>query len=149
MAEDADAFLASLHDPEANGPPIELADGSRVARLPGYTRWVSDGGFCGFVNIRWQKGTEALPAHVSGHIGYGVVPEKRGRGIATRALALMLDEARGLGLAHVELTAEADNVASHRVIERNGGIALGRETEPAAHGGRQIIRWRIVLLAVR
>lgn len=99
------------------------------------------------MNIRWQKGTEALPPHVFGHIGYGVVPEKRGRGIARRALALMLEEARGLGLRHVELTAEADNAASHRVIEANGGIALGRETEPAVQGGREIIRWRIVLQA--
>ncbi len=115
-----------------------------MPRLPGYTRWISDGGFCGFVNLRWQNGTEALPPHVSGHVGYGVVPARRGKGIATRALALILDEARELGLRHVELTAEVDNLASQRVITANGGMQIGRAMEPDAHGGREIIRWRIV-----
>lgn len=82
---------------------------------------------------------------MSGHIGYGVVPERRGRGIATRALALMLDEARALGLGHVLLTAEPSNLASVRVIERLGGVAVGRGREPSAHGGREIVRFRIDL----
>lgn len=145
IADDADGFLAGLHDPDAAGAPITLADGSRVPRLPGYTRWIEAGGFAGFANLRWQRGTDALPAHVAGHIGYGVVPEQRGQGIATRALALLLDEARGVGLGHVELTADPANVASLRVIAANGGAQVGRETEPPALGGREIIRWRIVL----
>lgn len=145
IADDADAFLESLHDPEASGAPITLADGSTVPRLPGYTRWIEAGGFAGFANLRWQKGTDALPAHVSGHVGYGVVPERRGQGIATRALALLLAEARAVGLGHVELTADPANPASLKVIAANGGVLVGRETEPPSLGGREIVRWRIVL----
>ncbi|WP_291299063.1 GNAT family N-acetyltransferase [Elioraea sp.] len=145
IAADADAFLTSLHDPEARGARITLADGSTVPRLPGYTRWIDAGGFAGFANLRWQRGTDVLPPHVSGHIGYGVVPQRRRQGIATRALALLLDEARGIGLAAVILTAGLENLASQRVIAANGGIAMGRETVPPALGGREIIRWRIAL----
>ena len=61
--------------------------GSEVARLPGLTRWMWQDGFCGAINLRYEPGTTDLPPHVSGHIGYSVVPACRGRGCATRALA--------------------------------------------------------------
>jgi predicted acetyltransferase len=92
IAHDADAFLASLEDFEAKGPPITLPDGSARPRLPGYRRWMWDGEFCGSIGFRWQPGTTALPDHVLGHIGYAVVPWKRGRGYATCALELLLPE---------------------------------------------------------
>jgi predicted acetyltransferase len=38
-----------------------------------------DGDFAGAINLRWQPGTAELPPHCLGHIGYGVVPWKRGR----------------------------------------------------------------------
>jgi len=57
-----------------------------------------------------------------GHIGYSVRPSRRREGHAGRALALALDEARGLGLARVLVTCDEDNEASRRTIERNGGV---------------------------
>jgi len=33
-----------------------------------------DGEFCGQIAFRWQPGTEALPPHCLGHVGYSVVP---------------------------------------------------------------------------
>ncbi|MCU0987060.1 MAG: GNAT family N-acetyltransferase [Acetobacteraceae bacterium] len=113
--------------------------------LPGYTRWIEAGGFAGVVNFRWQRGTDALPPHVAGHVGYAVVPARRGQGIATRALALILVEARAVGLAAVELTAEPANLPSVRVIEANGGAMVGLEDEPEALGGRRVARYRIAL----
>jgi RimJ/RimL family protein N-acetyltransferase len=54
-------------------------------------------------------------------IGYWVKAEARGRGVATRALALLarfaFDE---LGAARVQLRTEPDNVASQRVAEKAG-----------------------------
>jgi hypothetical protein len=41
IAADPAAFLASLDDKEAKGGPIKLPDGSTVARLPGFRRWLS------------------------------------------------------------------------------------------------------------
>jgi predicted acetyltransferase len=86
-----------------------------------------------------------LPAYVLGHIGYAVVPWKRGRGHATRALALMLEEARLERLAWVELTTDPDNLPSQKVITGNGGVLLERFTKGEAYGGGEALRWRIVL----
>ncbi|HEX3778845.1 MAG TPA: GNAT family N-acetyltransferase [Pseudonocardiaceae bacterium] len=57
-----------------------------------------------------------------GHIGYGIRPSARRRGLATWALGRMLDEARLVGLDRVLIVCEDDNLASARTIERNGGV---------------------------
>jgi predicted acetyltransferase len=145
IAADPGAFVASLDDREAKGGPITLPDGSTVKRLPGYRRWIWDEGFCGSIGFRWQPGTSTLPPYVLGHIGYAVVPSKRGRGYATRALALLLPEARKEGLTYVELTTDADNLPSQKVIAKNGGVVVERFDKGDAYGGGDTLRWRIVL----
>jgi predicted acetyltransferase len=61
-----------------------------------------------------------------GHIGYGVRPSARRRGVASWALGEMLQEARAvLGVDRVLIPCLADKVASARTIERNGGILEG------------------------
>ena len=143
IERDADAFLAAMIDREARGGPVTLPDGSQVARLPGYRLWISDGEFCGSINLRWVPGTSDLPPHVLGHIGYAVVPWKAGRGHATRALALMLGRARDEGLATVTITTDPDNIASQRVIEANGGRDPEAFTRTAAYGGTHALRYRL------
>jgi len=145
IGKDPDAFLASLDRRDPQGATIELPDGSHVPRLPGFARWIWDGDLAGSINLRWQPGTPELPPHVLGHIGYSVVPWKRRRGHASRALALILDEARAVGLDRVELTADLDNLASHRVIVANGGIEVGHFARPPQYGGGQHILYRIAL----
>lgn len=147
IAGDGERFLASLVDRGAKGDPVVLPDGSSVARLPGYRRWMWDGEFCGSIGFRWQPGTEALPPHCLGHIGYAVVPWKRNRGYATSALRQMLPEARAEGLAYVEITTDPDNVASQRVIEANGGVLVERFTKPPQFGSKPGLRYRIDLSA--
>lgn len=144
IAADADAFLASLVDKEGGGA-IVLLDGTTASRLPGYRRWLWDGEFCGSIGLRWQRGTEALPAHCLGHIGYAVVPWKQGRGYATRALREILREAKTEGLRYVEITTAPDNAASQRVIEHNGGVFVEEFLTPPALGGRRELRYRVNL----
>lgn len=104
-----------------------------------------DGEFCGSIGFRWQPGTPDLPPHCLGHIGYSVVPWKRGLGYATQALADILPEAIRAGLPYVELTTEVSNIASQRVIEANGGRVVERFNKLACYGGAESLRYRIGL----
>ena len=143
IAADPDAFLASLVDREGAGAPIALPDGTTVPRLPGYARWIWDGEFCGSVGFRWQPGTEALPPHCLGHIGYAVVPWKQGRGYATRALREMLRDAKSEGLRYVEITTRPENVPSQRVILANGGVLVEEFVTLPSLGGHRQFRYRV------
>jgi predicted acetyltransferase len=145
IAEDRADFVAMLDDREAKGGPITLPDGSQVPRLPGYRRWIWDGEFCGSIGFRWQPGTAALPPHCLGHIGYAVVPWMRRRGYATRALALLLPEARKEGLDYVELTTDPDNLPSQKVITANGGVLVKRFRKEPAYGEAEALLFRIPL----
>ena len=120
-----------------------LPDGSTVRRLPGFNLWMWDGEFCGRIGFRWQPGTEDLPAHCLGHIGYTVVPWKRRLSYATRALGAILPDAWAEGLRYVEITTDPDNVASQRVIERNGGVLVDEFLTVPALGGTLKRRYRI------
>jgi len=141
-----DQFLAEQVDHEGKGPAVTLPDGSIVRRLPGYKQWMWDGEFCGVIGFRWQPGTADLPPHVLGHVGFSVVPWKRRRGYATRALQLLLPHIQKEGLPHVELTTDPSNVGSQRVIAANGGRLVERFTKPAVFGGAEGLRFRIVFV---
>ena len=95
--------------------------------------------------FRYHPGQTAPPPDASGHIGYGVVEQKRGRGYATAGLRLLLEEISGLGLPSVLLTTDPENIASQRAIISNGGVRVGEEMHP--NDGRPIplLVWRIAL----
>jgi predicted acetyltransferase len=146
ITRDPQTFLEKQTDREARGGPVTLPGGATVPRLPGYHKWMWDGEFCGSIGFRWQPGTTELPPYCLGHIGYAVVPWKRGNGYATRALALLLPEVREVGLAFVEITTDADNIASQRVITANGGQLHERFNKPEAYGGAASLRFRIAVV---
>lgn len=145
IEKEADLFIALQDDEEARGEPIKLPDGSIWPRLPGIKRWIWDGAFCGAIGFRWQKGTEELPPHVLGHIGFSVVPWKRKQGHASVALGLVLAEAKARGLAYVELTTDLDNPGSQKVVEANGAQPARRFTKPEMYGGHEGLLYRIDL----
>jgi predicted acetyltransferase len=142
IRRDAAAFLAELARQDGT---ITLPDGSVIPRLPSRTRWMWDGDFCGHIGLRWVAGSNELPDYVLGHVGYAVVPWKRGRGYATKALRLMLDEAREVGLTRLELTTEPDNAASRRAIEANGGFLVETFVSPR-YGPDKRLRYVIDLM---
>ena len=144
-SRDPQRFVATFEDLEAKGDAIVLPDGSRVPRLPGFQRWIWDDGFCGIIGLRWQPGTEELPAHCPGHVGYSVVPWRRREGLASAALVELLPEARATGLRYIEVTTSPSNIASIKVIERAGGTFVERFQRHPALGGEEALRFRIGL----
>ena len=74
--------------------------------------------FIGEIAIRHRL-NEALSLR-GGHIGYCVRYGCWGKGYATQMLALGLEEARKLGLTRVLVTCNDTNLASARVMEKNG-----------------------------
>lgn len=146
IAADPDGFIARFSTP---GGTVTLGDGRVVPRLPGPMRWMwdtaaPDGAFCGSIGLRYLPGTEDLPDHVPGHIGYAVVPWKRRLGYATSALRQILPHAVAAGLRHVNLTCDDGNRPSQKVIEANGGVLLSRSPEPDRPGHDKLL-FRIVL----
>jgi len=143
IGRDPDAFVRSMVDREATGPTIQLPDGTVAFRIPGYRKWMWDGEICGSIGLRWQPGTEDLPPHVLGHVGYSVVPWKRRLGFATAAVRAILSDAAAEGLRWIEVTTDVDNVASQGVIEGAGGTFVERFTYPPAYGTGDGLRYRI------
>ena len=76
--------------------------------------------FVGAVNIRHYLNERLLLC--SGHIGDGVRPLERRKGIGTTMVGLALEECRKLGIKRVLMVCDSDNVASAKTIIRNGGV---------------------------
>jgi predicted acetyltransferase len=105
-------YLVAQREPDAPRPP---------AFVPATIKWLGEGDtYLGTISLRHEL-TPPLLAW-GGHIGYGVRPSARRRGHATAALAVMLPVAAARGIGEVLVTCDVDNVASKRVIERNGGV---------------------------
>ena len=81
--------------------------------------WVAGDDYLGRIAIRHRLTPHLL--HEGGTIGYDVRPSARRRGHATAMLAAALPLAAALGIDPAHLDCDADNLASRRVIERNGG----------------------------
>jgi predicted acetyltransferase len=95
-------------------------------------RWIVEGDrYLGAIALRHELDDFLLRA--GGHIGYGVRPSARRRGLASFALGEMLGEARALGLERVLITCNVTNEGSARTIEKHGGVLEDvRETEIGA-----------------
>lgn len=77
---------------------------------------------------------------VGGHIGYDVPPGHRGKGYASDILQQTLLRAKAMGITRVLLTADQDNVASTRTVEKNGGVISSTNNDPIT-GKLQNLYW--------
>ena len=95
-----------------------------VARLTGESdrntyRWIVEGDqVLGGIALRHEF-TDYV--RWAGHIGFGIRPSARRRGVAAWALGEMLGEARILGMDRLLVVCATNNTASARTIERLGG----------------------------
>ena len=129
---DFESYLAGLDT--APKPPL----------VPDSTFFCLDeerGIFVGAVNIRHYLNDALLKS--GGHIGDGVRPSERRRGVATAMIGLALDECRRLGIDRVLMVCDRDNIGSAKSIINNGGV-LENEVENE-QDGRIIQRYWIEL----
>ena len=76
--------------------------------------------FVGAVNIRHYLNDGLLLN--GGHIGDGVRPSERRKGIATQMVRLALLECKKLGIDKVLMVCDMENIGSAKSITKNGGV---------------------------
>ena len=76
--------------------------------------------FVGAINNRHQLNDSLLLN--GGHIGDGVRPSERRKGIATKMIGLALQECKKLGINRILLVCDKENIASAKSILNNGGV---------------------------
>jgi predicted acetyltransferase len=108
-----------------------VAASDDVEAAEGFAAWVARVGALPNATLRWIVEDEQVQGGIAlrhqlhelhGHIGYGIRPSARGRGLATWALGEILNHASALGMTRVMLVCLADNLASTKTIEHHGGV---------------------------
>ncbi len=108
-----------------------LGVGLKKGRVPQTVWWGIVGTkVVGRISFRHRLNAELKV--LGGHIGYAVRPSARGKGYATAILGLVLRKVAKMGYKKVLLTCDADNIASRKTIEANGG----RLTKTFSHEGK-------------
>lgn len=97
--------------------------------------FLEDGTIVGRLSLRHRLSDFLIK--IGGHIGYGVMPNHRRKGYATKMLAQSLEFARELKLEKVLLTCDDTNLGSIKTIEVCGGklenIVEQKEGLPPKH----------------
>ena len=113
----------------------DLARGVRVPEgfVPSSTFWlVEDGALVGVSNLRHTLNERIR--HCGGHIGLGIRPSFRGRGLGNTLMRLSIAQARARGIDELHIHCHKHNQASARMIIANGGrlhseVAVGEPAE--------------------
>lgn len=85
-------------------------------------------------------------AQRGGHIGYGVRYSEWNRGYGTKMLALALEKAKKMRISPVLITCNDDNLASARVMEKNGFTLA--DVIRVSRGGENLLTrryWKTIL----
>ena len=95
--------------------------------VPSTTFFLTDGEkILGAIDIRHFLNNGL--ARYGGHIGYGVRPSRRGKGLAVQMVKMAMPFMRSIDLGRVMICCKKDNAASAKTIKNCGGV-LERETE--------------------
>ena len=103
---------------------LPLEGGPQACSEFGYYQILEDGAVVGGI------GFHGPPRAGVAEVGYGVVPAARGRGVATQALRLAVDIARGSGrVSRLVGRTTPDNLASQQVMHAVGMRVVGEDDE--------------------
>ena len=114
--------VMDYHDFEAYCQAIEVkkSDGTLVPSSTFFCLDEERDIMVGAVNIRhWLNEPLLLNG---GHIGDGVRPSERCKGIGTAMVGLALEKCRKLGIQKVLMVCDKENIASAKTIVSNGGV---------------------------
>jgi predicted acetyltransferase len=130
---DFDGYLQHLAD-------MKSGVGLKEGYVPQTVFWLvdSEGTLVGVSRLRHRLSSQLEDE--GGHIGYDIRPSCRGQGFGALILAKTLEAASQRGLRRVLLTCNHDNVASRRIIEKNGG-RLVSESRSRTSGSVQARYW--------
>lgn len=79
-----------------------------------------------------------------GHVAYYIKPNERKKGYATKALKEVLKLYKSKEYSKILITCYKDNIASRKVIQKNGGTLESEKKDPK-NSSHIIQRWWIVL----
>jgi predicted acetyltransferase len=131
--DDAEAHLRNIKRYQHRG-------GLGDDMVPATAYWLVDGKeFIGHVSIRHEL--NAALERQGGHIGYAIRPSKQQRGYGTLLLELALPKAKEVGINRALVTCNKSNVASRKIIEKNGGT-LSDEIDV---NGKEVLRFWVPL----
>ena len=131
IGDDIRAHASEWADPAVFARFVTATREQALEETPRRAGWVPA------TTLWWVEGDEylgrlAIPHRLTpglrecgGHIGYDVRPTARRRGHATAMLRAGLPVANRLGIDPALITCDVGNVASRKVIEKNGGVLDG------------------------
>lgn len=64
-----------------------------------------------------------------GHIGYSIRPSKRKKGYGSKALELLIKQAKTMNIDNLLITCNINNIGSQKVIENNNGKLINQIDE--------------------
>ena len=118
----------------------------RPGRVPHSTYWlIEKDEVVGVSNLRHRLNVALRRS--GGHIGHGVRPSARRRGLGTTLLRLTLARAAALGIDRVLITCDKRNIASARVARNNGAVLTWEG--PGEHSGETEQHYWIDLIDLR
>ena len=101
-----------------------LRNGERVSEgwVPASTFFLiqDDGRILGKSSLRHELND--FLKKIGGNIGYIIRSDERRKGYGAEILRLTLEKAKEIGLERVLVTCDEDNIASAKIIEKNGGV---------------------------
>lgn len=89
--------------------------------VPSTTLWLVDNSeLVGVTNLRHFLNSQI--EHCGGHIGLGIRPKYRGKGLGHLLMKLSIEKLNSMGVNPVHIHCYKNNTASAKVIIENGGI---------------------------
>lgn len=123
------SFRDLITDQSANGrrrisdPDYDVSDSELIEHIESLDHthfwWIVEGEIVGRIRLRDEATGDFYESH--GDVGYDMSPRFQNRGYATAMLKAVIEIARKQNRSHLLVTCNVANIASRRVLEKNGG----------------------------